>query len=70
MNQWGGVAHPFLEEVELDRELLQELEEGFRIRLQNFGRDILFHSPGFKHYEVEDFSIKTGPKFVDVSITG
>ncbi|MCS6876160.1 MAG: radical SAM protein [Aquificaceae bacterium] len=70
MNQWGGVAHPFLEGVELDRGLLQELEEGFHIRLQNFGRDILFHGPGFKHYEVEDFSIKAGPKFVDISITG
>ncbi|MCS7262192.1 MAG: radical SAM protein [Aquificaceae bacterium] len=66
----GGGPHPYLEEVELDRELLQELQEGFQIRLRNFGRDILFHSPGFKHYEVEDFSVRTGPKFVDISITG
>ena len=66
----GGQIHPSLEDVCLDEELLRELEEGFHIRLKNFGRDILFHSPGFKHYHVDDFSIKTGPKFVDISITG
>ncbi len=61
---------PSFEDLELDQALLDELYEGFQIRLRNFGKDILFHSPGFKHYEVEDFSIKTGPKFVDISITG
>ncbi|MCS7196642.1 MAG: radical SAM protein [Aquificaceae bacterium] len=66
----GKNPHPSLEDVELEQELLEELQEGFRIRLEHFGRDILFHSPGFKHYQVEDFSIKTGPKFVDISITG
>ncbi|MCS6957966.1 MAG: radical SAM protein [Aquificaceae bacterium] len=66
----GGQIHPSLEDVCLDEELLRELEEGFHIRLKNFGKDILFHSPGFKHYHVDDFSIKTGPKFVDISITG
>ncbi len=66
----GGFAHPSLEDIELDKELLEELKEGFEIKLKNFGRDIHFHSPGFKHYEVDDFSIKSGPKFVDISITG
>jgi hypothetical protein len=65
-----GALPPSLEDIELDEELLQELSEGFKLRLENFGKDILFHSPGFKHYEVEDFSVKTGPKFVDISITG
>lgn len=69
-NTQGGLFPPYLEEVELNQDLLEELKEGFELRLKNFGRDILFHSPGFKHYEVEDFSIKTSPKFVDVSITG
>ncbi|MFN3870958.1 MAG: radical SAM protein [Aquificaceae bacterium] len=66
----GGLVPPSLEDIELDRELLEEINEGFEIRLKNFGRDIHFYSPGFKHYEVEDFSIKTTPKFVDISITG
>ncbi|MFN4319025.1 MAG: radical SAM protein [Aquificaceae bacterium] len=66
----GGAVPPPLEDVELNRELLEEIEEGFEIRLKNFGRDIHFYSPGFKHYEVEDFSIKSGPRFVDISITG
>ncbi len=69
LNLSGGLP-PLLEDLELDRSLLEELEEGFRLRLENFGRKLLFHSPGFKHYEVEDFSLKTGPKFVDISITG
>ncbi|MFN3471142.1 MAG: radical SAM protein [Aquificaceae bacterium] len=66
----GGAVPPSLEDIELNRELLEEIEEGFEIRLKNFGRDIHFYSPGFKHYEVEDFSIKSGPRFVDISITG
>ncbi len=66
----GSSLPPSLEDTELDKELLEELSEGFQIKLKNFGKDILFHSPGFKHYEVEDFSIKAGPKFVDISITG
>ncbi len=66
----GANLPPSLEDLELDQALLEELYEGFEIRLKNFGRDILFHSPGFKHYEVDDFSIRTGPKFVDISITG
>ncbi len=57
-------------DVEIDERLAQELSEGLDIRLRNFGRKVYFHSPGFKHYEVEDFSIKTPPKFVDISITG
>ncbi len=66
----GGAEAPPFEDLELDPELLEELQEGFRIRRDNFENTVYFHSPGFKHYEVEDFSIKTGPKFVDVSITG
>ncbi len=66
----GGAIHPTLEDIELDKELLEDLKEGFEIKLRNFGRDIHFHSPGFKHYQVDDFSIKTSPKFVDISITG
>ncbi len=66
----GATLPPSLEDLELDQALIEELYEGFEIRLKNFGRDILFHSPGFKHYQVDDFSIKTGPKFVDISITG
>ena len=66
----GGTIHPTLEDIKLDKELLEDLKEGFEIKLRNFGRDIHFHSPGFKHYQVDDFSIKTSPKFVDISITG
>jgi len=57
-------------DLEIDENLAQKLREGLDIRLKNFGRKVYFHSPGFKHYEVEDFSIKTPPKFVDISITG
>ncbi len=59
-----------LEDLEVDLRFLEYLHEGFLIRESNFGNQVYFHSPGFKHYEVEDFSIKTGPKFVDISITG
>jgi len=59
-----GVSSP------LDQELLEELFEGFKVREENFGKKVYFYSPGFKHYQVEDFYISTGPKFVDVSITG
>ncbi len=55
---------------DVDLEFLEELHEGFLIREKNFGKEVFFHSPGFKHYEVDDFSIKGGPKFVDISITG
>ena len=33
----GGLSHPSLEDIELDKELLEELKEGFEIRLKNFG---------------------------------
>ncbi|MEZ0360854.1 MAG: radical SAM protein [Hydrogenobacter sp.] len=59
---WEGVI--------LDGTLLEELYEGFEIRKRNFGNTIYFHSPGFKHYEVDDFKVDSAPKFVDVSITG
>ncbi len=54
----------------LDPKLCEELGEGLEIKLKNFGRKIYFHGPGFKHYEVEDFSIKGPPRFVDISVTG
>ncbi len=57
-------------DVELDESLLERLREGLEIRLKNFGKKIFFHSPGFKHYEVDDFSIKSPPRFVDISVTG
>lgn len=59
-----GVSAP------LNQELLEELFEGFKVREENFGKKVYFYSPGFKHYQVEDFYISAGPKFVDVSITG
>ncbi|ADO46235.1 Radical SAM domain protein [Hydrogenobacter thermophilus TK-6] len=59
-----------LEGVALDSTLLDKLYDGFRIRQQNFGNTIYFHSPGFKHYQVDDFKVSSAPKFVDVSITG
>ncbi|SHK48679.1 radical SAM protein [Thermocrinis minervae] len=65
-----GHLPSFLEDLEVDEKLLRELEEGFLIRERNFGNKVFFHSPGFKHYEVEDFKVTTGPKFVDISITG
>ncbi|WP_029552196.1 radical SAM protein [Thermocrinis jamiesonii] len=61
---------PLLEDTGLDYNLLERLLEGFRIREENFGKKIHFYSPGFKHYQVDDFYIETTPKFVDVSITG
>ncbi len=57
-------------DVDIDRELEERLREGLEIRLRNFGRKVFFHSPGFKHYEVDDFHIDSPPKFVDISITG
>ncbi len=57
-------------ELDLNRDLLERLREGFDIRLRNFGKKVYFHSPGFKHYEVEDFSVKGPVRFVDISITG
>lgn len=57
-------------DVEIDERLAEELREGLEVKLRNFGRKVYFHSPGFKHYEVEDFSIKTPPRFVDISVTG
>ncbi len=57
-------------DFEIDERLAKKLKEGLDIRLKNFGRKVYFHSPGFKHYEVEDFSLKTPPRFVDISITG
>ncbi|MCS7084224.1 MAG: radical SAM protein [Aquificaceae bacterium] len=59
-----------LKEYSLDEGLVEELLNGWIIREKNFNGNITFHSPGFKHYEVDDFSIKGGPKFVDISITG
>ena len=57
-------------DVELNESLVERLIEGFEIRRKNFGDKVFFYAPGFKHYEVEDFSIKTPPKFVDISVTG
>ncbi|RLJ70233.1 hypothetical protein BCF55_0499 [Hydrogenivirga caldilitoris] len=57
-------------DFEVDERLAERLREGLDIRLKNFGKKVYFHSPGFKHYEVDDFSIKTPPRFVDISITG
>ena len=57
-------------DVDIDEKLAERLREGLDIKLKNFGEKVYFHSPGFKHYEVEDFSIKTPPRFVDISVTG
>jgi len=57
-------------EVDIDEKLAERLREGLEIKLRNFGRKVYFHSPGFKHYEVEDFSVKSPPRFVDISVTG
>lgn len=57
-------------DVDIDGKLSEELREGLEIRLRNFGNKIYFHGPGFKHYQVEDFSLKTPPRFVDISVTG
>ena len=59
-----------IEEFELDEKLIEKLIEGSEIRERNFGNKVFFYAPGFKHYEVEDFSIKSPPKFVDISVTG
>lgn len=66
----GGFLPASLEDIPLDQQLVEELLEGWEIRKRNFGDRVFFHSPGFKHYEVDDFSVKGGPKFVDISITG
>ncbi|RUM32229.1 MAG: radical SAM protein [Aquifex sp.] len=57
-------------DVELNEKLIEELIEGFEIRKKNFGNKVFFYSPGFKHYEVEDFSVNSPPRFVDISVTG
>jgi uncharacterized radical SAM superfamily protein len=57
-------------DFEIDESLAEKLREGLDIKLRSFGKKVYFHSPGFKHYEVEDFSIKTPPRFVDIFITG
>ncbi len=57
-------------DFDIDQKLAKKLREGLEIKLKHFGNKVYFHSPGFKHYEVDDFSVKTPPKFVDISITG
>jgi uncharacterized radical SAM superfamily protein len=57
-------------EVRVDEDLCERLKEGLDIRLRNFGRKVYFHSPGFKHYEVDDFRVEGPVKFVDISVTG
>ncbi len=57
-------------EFDIDERIAERLREGLEIKLRNFGKEVYFHSPGFKHYEVEDFSVKSPPKFVDISVTG
>ena len=69
MNQ-REVLPSLLQDLNIDLSFIDYLQEGFYIREKNFGKEVYFHSPGFKHYEVDDFSVKTGPRFVDISITG
>ncbi len=57
-------------DVELDESLTEKLLEGFEIRKKHFGDRVFFYSPGFKHYEVDDFSVNSPPRFVDISVTG
>ncbi len=57
-------------DLDLNKDLCDRIREGLDIRIRNFGREVYFHSPGFKHYEVEDFSVKGPVRFVDISITG
>jgi len=57
-------------DFEIEEKLAEKLREGLEIKLKNLGKKVFFHSPGFKHYEVEDFSLKTPPRFVDISVTG
>ncbi|MEN3034519.1 MAG: radical SAM protein [Aquificaceae bacterium] len=59
-----------LKEYDLDESLVEELLNGWLVRERNFNNIVTFFSPGFKHYEVDDFSIKGGPRFVDISLTG
>ncbi len=66
----GRELPSLLQDLDVDLEFLESLSEGFSIREENFGKEVFFHAPGFKHYEVDDFAVNTGPKFVDVSITG
>ncbi len=56
--------------MEVDKGLEERLKRGLEIKLKNFGEEVVFFSPGFKHYEVEDFYVRSYPKFVDISITG
>jgi uncharacterized radical SAM superfamily protein len=66
----NGASSPVLPDIKIDPDLERELQKAFELRLKNFGREVHFHGPGFKHYEVEDFSAKGPPKFVDISVTG
>ncbi len=66
----NGAFSPVLPEIKIDESLVKELKKGLELKIKNFGREIYFHGPGFKHYEVEDFALKGPPKFVDISVTG
>ncbi len=66
----NGAESPVLPDIKIDPSFERELKKGLDLRLKHFGREVFFHSPGFKHYEVDDFSIKGPPKFVDISVTG
>ncbi len=57
-------------DFEIDEALASKLSEGLEIKKKHFGNKIYFHSPGFKHYEVDDFSVEGPPRFVDISVTG
>lgn len=67
MNLQGAVEEL---DIELNPSLVEKLYEGYEIRRKNFGDRIFFYAPGFKHYEVDDFSVNSPPKFVDISVTG
>ncbi len=66
----NGASSPALPDIEINPSLEKELSKGLELKIENFGKKVFFHSPGFKHYEVEDFSVKGPPKFVDISVTG
>jgi len=66
----NGAESPVLPEIKINPSLERELRKGLDLKLKHFGEEVYFHSPGFKHYEVDDFSVKGPPKFVDISVTG
>ena len=69
LEDWRSDLAPEIRE-ELDLEIPEHLQEGWRTARANFGDSIHFYAPSLKHYETSGFKNSSRPFFVPVSVTG